>query len=68
MSLKAFHIFFVAVCVLFAVWFGIWEIAQWRTRSSAADLALGLFSLACVPVLLIYGCWFLRKLRNVSYI
>ena len=68
MSLKAFHIFFVTVSVLFAVGFGVWAIRDFLTTDSALNLALGVVSLVGSVGLLIYGRWFLQKLKGESYL
>ncbi len=66
MSLKAFHILFVSVSVVLAVGFGFWGIREFRTRADSTALTLGVASFAAAVALLIYGRWFLRKLRKVD--
>lgn len=68
MSLKAFHVFFVAVSVLLAAGVGWWALNEYRHEGAVANLAMGLASLAGGIGLIVYGRWFLRKLRGVSYI
>ncbi|MCP4250081.1 MAG: hypothetical protein GY778_23815 [bacterium] len=68
MSLKAFHVFFVAVSVLLAAGFGWWALNQYRTDGGAADLLMAVASLVGGIVLIVYGRRFLHKLRGVSYI
>jgi hypothetical protein len=68
MSLKAFHILFVAVCVLFSLGFAYWAITEYRTTHETALLVCGIFSLAGGAGMVVYGRWFLHKLRGVSYL
>lgn len=68
MSLKAFHLVFITVCTLFALALGVWGVRDYSDSRAAMSLVLGVGGIAATPVLLLYGRWFLRKLRNVSYI
>ena len=68
MSLKAFHVFFVCVSVLCALGFGVWSIVEYQRTGSAGVLALGIAGFAAAAALVWYGLWFLRKLKNVSYL
>jgi hypothetical protein len=68
MSLKAFHVVFISASVLLAMGLGAWEMRAWWDGRRAMDLALGLISLAAGIGLVVYGRYFLKKLRNVSYL
>lgn len=68
MSLKAFHVFFVAVCLVLLLGCGWWGLRDYRTGGDVESLYLGAGSLVAALVLGLYGVWFLRKLRNVSYV
>jgi hypothetical protein len=69
MSLKAFHIIFVAVSTLLFVFFGTWSLNQYRTvDSSEMNLAYIIISLAGLCVLPVYGWYFLKKLKHVSFL
>lgn len=68
MSLKAFHIFFVVVCVLFSLGFGYWAITEYRTTREKTLLVCGILSLVGAGAMGVYGRWFLNKLRGVSYL
>lgn len=68
MSLKSFHVFFIVSAFLLSVFLGGWSLNEYVTGARRiADLALGLFSLVAALVLLVYGRYFLRKLRNIDY-
>lgn len=68
MSLKAFHVFFVVLSVLCALGFGAWSIADYLRTGSGGVLALGILGFVGAAALVFYGFWFLRKLKNVSYL
>ena len=68
MSLKAFHVFFVIVSVLCALGFGAWAVADYLRTGKGSVLALGVLGFAAAVALVWYGFWFLRKLKNVSYL
>ena len=68
MSLKAFHVFFVVVSTLLALGFGAWSIAEYSRTGQGGTLAMGIASFAAAAALVVYGFWFLRKLKNVSYL
>lgn len=68
MSLKAFHLFFIAVCILFTLAFGAWGIVEFRNSDSLANLALGIFSLIISIALTVYVGYAIRKLKGVSVV
>ncbi len=69
MSLKAFHIVFIVASTALATGFGAWAIRQYVTaQASAGMLALGIASLLLAGALVAYGKYFLRKLKDISYL
>lgn len=68
MSLKAFHILFVAVSILFCLGFGLWAVLDYGSSGSALNLAMGVGSFAGCGALVWYGFWFLKKLKGWSYL
>ncbi len=68
MSLKAFHIFFIIVSTLLCLFFGAWGFWSYHQFGKAVDLWMAIGALAGVLVLVWYARWFLRKLKNVSYL
>lgn len=68
MSLKTFHIVFVAVCVVFTTGFGFWAVRNYEASGDVAALVCGIGSFVGAVGLCIYGVWFLRKLKGVSYL
>jgi len=67
-SLKAFHVFFLVLSVLCALGFGAWAVADFLRTGRGAILALGVLGFAAAAALVWYGLWFLRKLKDVSYL
>jgi hypothetical protein len=68
MSLKAFHVFFVALSVLCALGFGAWSVGDYMRTGHGGTLALGVLAFVAAAALLFYGFWFLRKLKDVRYL
>lgn len=68
MSLKAFHIVFVTASVLLSFWFGWFELSSYAASKAAADLWIGLGSCVAGGTLIAYGVYFLKKLKNISYL
>jgi len=68
MSLKAFHIVFMAASILIALVFGAWSISQFRAGGHPLMLIVAAGSLAAASGMFVYARWFLRKLRKVSYL
>jgi ABC-type uncharacterized transport system permease subunit len=68
MSLKAFHIVFVTASVLLAFGFAAWAFLNYADTRRIADLATGVGSVFSGVGLLVYGRYFLKKLKNISYL
>ena len=69
MSLKAFHIMFITASSALAFGFGIWQLKNgFSAEGSARDFLFGIGSLVVGIALIIYGRYFLKKLKNVSYL
>jgi len=66
MSLKAFHIFFVTVSILFAAAFGGWELVAYSRQRDTVDLLLAIGSFLLAALLIVYFRWFLQKIRSVK--
>jgi hypothetical protein len=68
MSLKAFHIVFVSAAVLLALGVGVWGLNHYFQDGSKLNLALGAGSLITAVLLGVYGRFFLKKLKHISYL
>jgi hypothetical protein len=65
MSLRAFHLFFIALSVVLAAFTAAWAVNQYRVEPNAAYIMSGLVSLAAGAGLAVYGTRFQRKTRNL---
>lgn len=68
MSLKAFHVFFIFVSTVLSVGFGIWGVRDYLRSGDTLNLGMGVGAFAGGALLVWYSRWFLRKLKNVSYL
>ncbi len=68
MSLKAFHIFFVAVSVLLAVGFAVWCFVNFADHRQPLDILWGALSLGAGVGLIYYGKYVLKKLKDIPYL
>jgi hypothetical protein len=65
MSLRAFHLFFIAVSGMLATFCAAWAISQYRIDHGASYLAGALVSIGSAGALAVYGAMFQRKTRNL---
>ena len=65
MSLRAFHLFFIAVSGMLAAFCAAWAVAQYRVDHSASYAVGAVVSVACAGALACYGAMFQRKTRNL---
>jgi hypothetical protein len=69
MSLKAFHIVFIIASILLAFLFSAWALASYfRGDGPVLHLIFGIGSLLSGMVLIAYSKYFLRKLKDISYL
>lgn len=68
MSLKAFHVVFVSVCILLTLVVSSWCFGNYRDGASPRDLVWGCVSLVVGGGLAVYGRIFLRKFKDISYL
>jgi hypothetical protein len=66
MSLKAFHLFFVTISILFSIGFGAWAIREYTRVSGTENLIMAIGAFVGAVILLVYGEWFLRKMEGIS--
>ena len=64
MSLKAFHIFFIVVSILFSFGFGAWGLRAHGAGRDGSILVLAILSLLAGLGLVVYLVTFIRKIRN----
>ena len=68
MSLKAFHLVFIILSILFSLVFGIWAVLSYGSSEKTAELVLGIISLVGTVGMAIYLFFFLKKFKHVSYL
>ena len=68
MSLKAFHVVFIAASASLAAVMAAWALGNWRDGGAASDLAWGVGASIAALALVAYGAVFIRKLRHISYL
>ena len=68
MSLKAFHIVFVVASVILVLGLGAWSLEQYRETGAGAYLAGTALAAVSAAALLVYGRYFLRKLKHISFL
>ncbi len=68
MSLKAFHVLFIAACLTLGVALVTWGLPDWRASSEPSSLAAAILGALLVVAAIPYAFWFIRKLKNVSYL
>jgi hypothetical protein len=68
MSLKAFHIVFIAMSILLSFFCGVWLLHEYASSHHAAFLAAAILFLVAGASLIWYGKSVLRKLKHISYL
>jgi hypothetical protein len=66
LSLRSFHVFFIAVSILLSVWVGVWGIASYRAGEGASGLGFAALFLLVGFVLLFYWLRVRRKFREMG--
>jgi hypothetical protein len=68
MSLKAFHIVFIALSILLAFFCGIWLLHEYASSHRTEYLVAAIVFLLAGGGLIWYGKSVLRKLKHISYL
>ena len=70
MSLKAFHLVFIIASIVLALGFAGWALTAYFSTDGGGMwyLVAGLGSLLAAVGLVFYEIYFLKKLKNVSYL
>ena len=66
LSLRSFHLFFIAASIALAIGVGGWGIQSFVTTKRSGDLVLGLFFAVVGIVLALYGLKVRKKLRDLE--
>lgn len=67
MGLKAFHVAFIFIANLLCLGMGIWFLNEAAESGNTTYTILGAISITALVGLLIYGAWFLKKWKSLSY-
>ena len=65
MSLRLFHLVFISVSVVLAVFCAAWAAGMYREAHDGAYLAGGIASMLAAVALIVYGTAFQRKMRQL---
>ena len=66
MNLKAFHVAFITAATLLFAGLGVWCLREHAAANDGAGLVAGAVgSFLAAAGLLVYGGWFLRKVRGL---
>lgn len=65
MSLKAFHLFFIAMSVVLAAFVAAWATGEYRAAGGAGDIATAVGAIVAGGGLIVYGVKFQRKVRSL---
>jgi len=66
MSLRSFHLFFIALSVVLAAFFAAWAAGQYRELHEAGYAATGIVSMLAAVGLAFYGNKFRMKTRQLT--
>ena len=65
MSIKGFHLIFIAIAALFSAGFGIWALFLDDQSSGIGTKVFGVVTLVAALALVIYGIYFRRKSKDI---
>ncbi len=65
MSLRSFHLVFIALSVVLAAFFAAWAVNEFRAVQTLPDALFGILSVGSGVGLAFYGAAFQRKTRNL---
>lgn len=68
MSLKAFHVFFILMAVLCGAFSGAWAVREYLTTHEGWLVVMAATCFIMTLATAIYGIWFLRSKKHLSYL
>ncbi|MCC7290979.1 MAG: hypothetical protein IT449_02835 [Phycisphaerales bacterium] len=68
MSLKAFHVFFVLLATALCGMCALWAAREYMNEHATEMLVFSILSALSGVGILIYGGWFIRKQKHLSYL
>ncbi|MFO1511471.1 MAG: hypothetical protein U1F83_00915 [Verrucomicrobiota bacterium] len=68
MSLKAVHLIFVSALLSLCFGAGAWKFRQYRQEQAATDLVWAIVAMLLGVAVIVYGRYFLKKLKHLNYL
>ena len=65
-SLRAFHLFFIAMSVVLAAFFAAWAAGQYSASHESVYIVVAVISLASAAALAVYAAKFQRKTKGLT--
>ncbi|MDB4438196.1 hypothetical protein N9195_01255 [bacterium] len=65
MSIKGFHLIFIAIAALFCAGFGVWALFLDEQSMGSGVKVFGGITLVASVVLIVYGFYFRRKSKDI---
>jgi predicted Co/Zn/Cd cation transporter (cation efflux family) len=65
MSLRHFHLFFIALSVVLAAFMAAWAVGQYRVAHEMVYVVASVMAIGSGVALAVYGAKFQRKTRNL---
>jgi DNA-binding transcriptional regulator of glucitol operon len=66
MSLRIFHVVFIAICLMLCLFVGVWGVRQYASTGSGSNLTVGIVFIGCGIALIVYAVRMFQKLKDVS--
>jgi len=66
MSLKVFHIVFISISILLGIFFAVWCLMEYAAENDSFYLIMFVLTLLMTFGLVIYGRWFLKKVKGIQ--
>ncbi len=66
MSLRAVHIVFISLSILLALGFAGWEVQRYVESGERLELTAGIVSFGVAVGLVVYGMYFLKKVKRAG--
>ena len=65
MGLKNIHLVFISMAVALCLVFGGWSVWMYRDQGQGGYLAVAVVALSAAVGLIVYGSWFLKKMKGL---
>ncbi len=66
MDLKNIHVLFISLSTALCLLLGAWCLSAYRSEGGGGYLLGGISSLVSAGALVVYGSWFLRKMKGIG--